>query len=454
MWLGYAALPLFVVLLVKSFKNPTKWQYVVASVMIWTIASSTPHMVIFYGIFYIGISLYFILRNVANRATLIRIAIPVTSIISFYLLLNLFWIYPYSLYTLYSGQGSLLPSILVTDELTRILSRDNVLLNVLRLIQDWWEPKIIDVTPSQTSILYPVWLIASFVPPILVFSSLLLKRNSIVLFFLAISIIGILLTLGTNAPFNLYSLILFESPLFTALKYVFRDPDKWAFMICIGYSFLLSISVFEILKKVNRSNYKYKTFMSSVFISVVLVSFVIYCYPTYYSTAQKVFDSVVIPPEYDELNTFLQNEPIEKIFFMFQDFGPTTWHRQGEFYGFEQRYSEKPNIMAYQYLPISENYHDYIENSILTNKTSNISNLIYPLGTSYLVYSNDELGQSNAKLNLLSMSGDIKKLTNFGFINVYKVGNNDVGEFNIPKQNIIVSGGLDLFNSLNTLPSF
>src|SRR5687768_5634039 len=455
LWLGYAALPLFVVLLIKSFNNPTRWKYVVATVMIWTIASSTPHMVIFYGIFYVGISLYFILRNISNRGALLRTVIPLTSIISFYLLLNLFWIYPYTLYTLYSGQGSLLPSILVTEELTRILSRDNVFLNVLRLIQDWWEPRIIEVTPPQTSLLYNVWLVASFVPPVLVFSSLLLKRNSkIGLFFLAISIIGILLTLGTNAPFNLYSLILFESPLFTAIKYVFRDPDKWAFMIGIGYSFLLSISVFEILKKINRSNYKYKALMSYAFISVVLVSFVIYCYPTYNSTAQKVFDSVTIPPEYDQLNTFLQNNPTERIFFMFQDFGPTIWHKQGEFYGFEQRYSDKPNIMAYQYLPISENYHDYIQNSILLNKTSNLRNLVYPLGTSYLIYSNDELAQNNTKLKLLSMSGDIKKIANIGFINVYKVGNNDVGEFNILKQNILVSGGLNLFNSLDSLPSF
>src|SRR5688572_4860344 len=455
LWLGYAALPLFVVLLIKSFNNPTRWKYVVATVMIWTIASSTPHMVIFYGIFYVGISLYFILRNISNRGALLRTVIPLTSIISFYLLLNLFWIYPYTLYTLYSGQGSLLPSILVTEELTRILSRDNVFLNVLRLIQDWWEPRIIEVTPPQTSLLYNVWLVASFVPPVLVFSSLLLKRNSkIGLFFLAISIIGILLTLGTNAPFNLYSLILFESPLFTAIKYVFRDPDKWAFMIGIGYSFLLSISVFEILKKIHRSNYKYKALMSYAFISVVLVSFVIYCYPTYNSTAQKVFDSVTIPPEYDQLNTFLQNNPTERIFFMFQDFGPTIWHKQGEFYGFEQRYSDKPNIMAYQYLPISENYHDYLQNSILLNKTSNLRNLVYPLGTSYLIYSNDELAQNNTKLKLLSMSGDIKKIANIGFINVYKVGNNDVGEFNILKQNILVSGGLNLFNSLDSLPSF
>jgi len=455
LWLGYAALPLFVVLLVKSFKNPTKWKYVVATVMIWTIASSTPHMVIFYGIFYVGISLYFILRNITNRSALLRIVIPLTSIISFYLLLNLFWVYPYLMYTLYSGQGSLLPSILVTEELTRVLSRDNTFFNVVRLIQDWWEPRIIEVAPAQNSILYPVWLLASFVPSILAFSSLLVKRNSkIVLLFSAITLIGILLTLGTNAPFNLYSLILFESPLFTTLQFVFRDPDKWAFMIGLGYSFLLSISIFEILKKLNKSEYKNKALMSYTFISIILVSFVIYCYPTYSSTAQIVFDSVAIPTEYNQLNTYLQNKPIEKIFFMFQDFAPTIWHRQGEFYGFEQRYADKPNIMAYQYLPISENYHDYIQNSILFKKTNNVGNLIYPLGTSYLIYSNDELDENNTKLKLLSTSEDIKKITNIGFINVFKAGNNDVDEFNIPRQNILLSGGLDLFNSLNSLPSF
>jgi hypothetical protein len=453
LWLGYAILPLFIASLIYAFKYPNKWKYVIAAVLLWSLASSTPHMFIFYGLFYLAFSIYYVLRNIRNKRALVKVAIPILSIISFYLLVNLYWIYPSILYALYEGAGTLLPSVHVTEEMTEIFSRDSSFLNVLRLIQDWLLPKIIEVSPTQTSLLYPLWLFASFVFPTIAFSALLLKKNSkYVLLFSTIGIIGILLTLGTNAPYNLYSILLFEGALFSTFPYLFRDPDKWTFMIALAYSFLLSIASFEILKRLKKIKYK-PVLASSCFILLILVSFLIYSYPAYTSTAQKLLDPVILPIEYNKLNEYLRTSNIERVFYMFQDSSPTIWNKGRDFCCVDQKTSAKPNIMIY--LPTSQQYHDYIKNSILSNKSNDINNLIAPLGTSLVIYSNDELDSNNTILNRLSLLKDFKNINNIGFFKVFKAGeNNNVGQIEIPKQNMIVVGGLDLFTILNSLPSF
>jgi hypothetical protein len=451
LWLGYSMLPLFLVSVLYALKKPNRWKYVLTSVLIWSVASSTPHMVIFYGLFYLTFSLFFILRNIGNNRALIRVAKPILSIISFYLLINLYWIYPYILYGSHPGATTLLPSTHVTEEMTAILSRDSNFLNVMRLIEDWWQPRVIDVNPSSMSLLYPLWVFVSFVFPLLAFSSLFLKKNKYVLLLCSMAIIGILLTVGTNAPFNLYSILLFEAPVLSTFQYVFRDPDKWAFMIAFSYSALLSITTLQILKRIKEL--KYKTLLAGCFLTLISVSFLLYSYPTYSSTAQKVLDPLILPVDFEKLNAYLRSDKIEKVFYMFQDYGPTTWNKQREFCCLEQRLSAKPNMMTY--LPNSLNYHEYLKDLILSNKSNNMNNFIYPLGIAYVIYSNDELNPDNNNLRQLSLLKEFRNIAKIGFFTIFRAEEkNNVGEINIPKQNIVLVGGLDLFNSLNFLPSF
>jgi len=452
LWLGYAFLPLFVVYLIYALKNPNKWKYVLVAVLTWTLASSTPHMVIFYGLFYLSFSIYFIIRNITNKQALIKLALPILSIISMYLVINLYWIYPDAMYILNGGGGTFAPSVLLTKEETEILSRDSSFLNVFRLIEDWWKPRIIDVSPPQTSLLYPFWLLASFVFPIVAFSSLLLiKRSRAVLLFSIIGIIGILLTLGTNGPFNFYSIFLFEAPLFSTLQFLFRDPDKWGFMIALAYSFLLSITSFELLKRVRKL--RYYGILAGCFLILIFASFILYSYPTYTSTAQKVLDPVSLPPDYEWLNKNLGESATEKVFFIFQNHDPTVWNKGREFCCLDQRSSAKPNMMIYG--PAIRNYHDYLINSILSNKSNNINNFLSPLGTSDIIYSNDDLNTEDAKLKQLSQLQEFKNIKDLGFFKLFRAGEKDTSsELQIPKQSIVLVGGLDLFTSLNSLPSF
>ena len=454
LWLGYAILPIFFISIIYSFKNPKNWKYPVLAVLTWSIASSTPHMVIFYGIFYLVFSIFFLLQNLRKKNRKFTLMRPILLIISLYLVLNLYWIYPYVLYNSNSGDISIIPSTLVTNERTEYYSQHSDYLTVLRLIQDWWQARMADVSPPETSLLYPVWLFASFVFPILALSSLILTRNSkkIMLLYM-IGIIGILLTLGTNAPLNFYSIFLFDFPLPTILQYLFRDPDKWGFLIAFAFSFLLSISTFELLKRVNKL--RHAKILNGCVISLILTAFIVYVYPIYSSTSQEL-SPVTLPSDFEKLGLHLKTLNSERVFYILQDYVPSEWSkgRDVNFLLYQQS-STKPNLGKY---PISsQNYLNYFTNSLLSNKTNNVNNFIYPLGTSYVIFNNDTSYVKHSEiLRELSQLQEFENIHNIGFFKIFRAG--DVGNDNfylhIPKQNLILVGGLDLFSSLNYMPPF
>ena len=379
---------------------------------------------------------------------------PVLLIISLYLVLNLYWIYPYALYMLNSGDISIIPSILVTKERTEYYSQHSDYSTVLRLIQDWWQAGMADVSPPETSLLYPVWLFASFVFPILAISSLFLKRNSNkILLFSIIGIMGILLTLGTRAPFNFYSIFLFDFPLPSILQYLFRDPDKWGFLIAFAFSFLLSITTFEFLKKVNKL--RHSKILNGCVISLILTSFVVYVYPIYISTSQEL-SPISLPSDFEKLATYLKTLNTEKVFYIIQDYVPSDWSK-GKDVNFllYQQSSTKPNVGKY---PIySQNYLNYLIDTIISNKTNNVNNFIYPLGTPYVIFNNDtSYILHDDILRELFMLREFENIDNIGLFKIFKAGDSDNNNFylRIPKQNMILLGGLDLFSSLNYLPAF
>jgi hypothetical protein len=452
-WIGYTLLPLFFVCLIYCFKRPRKWRYILVTVLTWSIASTTPHFTLFFGIIFIAICSFFLLSNYHKKQKLIEGGISVLLIISIYALINFYWIYPY---ILASRVETVAPPTVVTQESTQILSRDSNFLNVFRLIQDWARPVLVghDVAPVSTSVLFHSWLSASFLVPILAFSSLLLKKNNkYVLIFSLVAVLGIFLSMGTQAPLNLYPVLLSYIP--SSINWAFREPDKWSFTIALAYSFLISIASFEILKLFQRL--KHKNVIAGGFMIWVLGSIALCSYPIYSASMGKILGPpVIMPTDINRINDYLRNVNTDKVAL----FPPVTGHPTFWSNGHPiadllyQMASIKPNVSpAY---PRTANYYAYLVNSIIiSNKTNNINNFIYPLGTSYLIYHNDVLNYSknNDILNRLSSLQGIKNINNVGFFKTFKADNN-TGQFNIPKQNIGIVGGLDKFTSLNSITPF
>jgi hypothetical protein len=460
-WLGYAILPLFFVSLVYTFRNPRKWKYALATVLLWSVASSTPHMAIFYGIIFVGISAIFLARYIKKNHTLkISVTRPIWLILAAYISINLYWIYPY---LVSSTSESFLWSAVVTEEITRDLSQESGFPNVIRLLEGTFNMGIIEVIPSQASGLYPFWLIASFVPPILAFSALI-WRNSVyryTLFFSVIAIIGILLTMGTNAPLNLYSGLLFYTPLTSYLQILFREPDKWGFLIAFGFSFLIAITTFNTLVRLKSTYHKKrvnsKNVLSVCFVLFTFSSVIIYFFPAYYDSMYSLYRPVVIPDDFSILEENFKDSGVNRVFISPYSPGNTTWVNNIGTFELYHVGSPVPNIAAYDYNNL-EKYHKYLLDAVVTNKTNKIEDILYPLGTSYLLFHNDTIEPFNKQVSnrLLSSLDGTRLVDTFGFFKLFKIGDNEkeIPVMIIPRYNALIVGGLNQLSSLSPIESF
>jgi hypothetical protein len=455
LWLGYAILPLFLISVVYSFKNPRNWKYVIASAVIWSFASTTPHMVTFYGILFAAIASYYILNNFIQKRNLIQSARPFSLAIVLYLLINLYWISPYVFSSLLTSLPAPAPTYVITDSSLQTLSQDSDFLNVFRLKSDWVQKPLPDSELPVTSPFYSLWLVASFVPPIIAFSTLLFKKyRKYTVIFSTMSILGIFLAMGTRAPFD-YLTLFFDTHIFSSYGWIFRDPDKWTFLIAVGYSFLIGLASLHILKALQTG--KGKKLLPGIFLILLSGSIALYSYPIYKFTVTDKFHPVLIPKEFDEVNGYLSIANPEKVFFIpYRVEDPTTWsgnHYVGDFYELS---SVKPSIQVSK--PDLGNYYNYFTNSIKDNRTMHIDNFLYPFGASYIIYHNDTLNKEgklrdSELLNMINVSKGIKNVKEIGFFKIFKTDNN-IGQFNVFKQNLAIIGGLDKLGTLNSLGEF
>jgi len=457
LWIGYSMLPIFIASVIFSFRYGLKWKYLLAALTTWTFASSTPHMVVFYGLIFIMIALYYFISNARKKQNLIAEGKLLLIIVTLYLLINAYWVLPY---ILSSSTLTVAPSTIITEESTTLLTRNSAPLNVIRLTQGWWQIGERDNGPPQTTYLYPIWLFTSFLFPILVFLSLVIVKKNLkyVLLLLSLAIVGIFLTVGAQGQISkyFYSLLLFHIPLISQINWVFRDPDKWAFLIAVGYSFSIGIISFEILKLIQTKNFKRLGF--AAFLIIVPGSLLIYSYPVYITTFYEIFNPIVLPNNiFNSLNNYIsKNINAEKIFYMPNYVGTTGWRQGHLIQGFPQIESAKPTI---NFVSLNlKNYYNYLVNSIMSNMTMNIKNFILPLGSPYFIYETDPMDAKNIDLiNKLTAMKDVKNISNIGFFKILKVfdENKTIGEVSVPKQNLVIAGGgLDKLLALNSIESF
>ena len=317
-------------------------------------------MAVFFAIIFVALAIIFTLRNVRrNKSRLKSILLkPISVTIVAYVMINMYWIYPY---LVSSTSESFLWSAVVTEEITRELSRESDLLSVLRLIEGTFNMGIIDVTPDQASNLFPIWYFASLVPPVLAFSSVLFLKDrkngldKIILFFCALAIIGILLTMGSNAPFNIYSALLFQTPLTAYLQILFREPDKWGFLVALAYSFLIVIFCFKILDRLKSRIYKkpnIRSVLSICFMSFILFTFVIYVYPAYRDSMYDLYRPIVFPRDFNNLNNNLTKFVNNKVFLTPYSPGNTTWVKNIGTFDLYHVASPVPNIQRTITIPL------------------------------------------------------------------------------------------------------
>jgi hypothetical protein len=421
-------------------------------------------MAAFYGMVFIVMGLAFILDAVLKRKrkdNLILLGIPIVIIIVFYVLVNLYWIYPYFLA---SKSGSISPNYEFTEENINLLSRYSNFLNTFRAMAYWINLEVIrsyDSTPF-----FNLWLGASFVVPIVALLSLLLKKSikqSII--FSIVAIIGIFFAMGTRSPVNYYDLML-STPVLDKFVWLLRDPDKMTFFITFAYSFLIGLFSLKFLTRfVKNRNNKRNLIVAGSFIILLVGSISITAYP-YYKARLAPLEPIVLPKEFDELNRYLSSTNPDRVYFVPYPMEETQWDKNGRVATLYQTHSIKPSIESTEYNLGASNYYNFFVNYVMNNKSKDVGTLLYPLGTSYLIFHNDTWSKTLDKYNVenikllkkLNQLNDIKNVKDIGFYNIFKTSNSNsnkaIHQVNMPSQNIFVVGGLDSYASLNSLTSF
>ena len=460
LWIGYSILPLFFISIYFSFKNPKDWKYIIYSIFLWSIASTTPHMTLFYGVTLIVTFLGFIISNLKNKKSgLIGLVFVLVLIIACYLLVNMYWIYPYILASMMQVIG---PNYELTQEILEVLSREGNFVNTLRILAYWLNSDVI--TPDESY--YHLWIFASIVIPISAFSSLLLRKYiKYAVIFSGIALTVTLLAMGTRSPIDYYKLVL-TNPMLTSFAWLLRDADKWSSLIVFAYSFLIGMVSYKFFSDAKEKNYsKRKQLISGSFMFLILGSIFVVSYP-FYTARMNPLVPVILPAEFDRLNVYLSAIDEDKIYFMPYPLYETQWHKSGRVGTIYQTHSIKPSIESTEYNFLARNYYNYLASSIKENKTKSIGNMINPLGTSYLIFHNDTWSKSlntydKSNIELLDklyLLEDLKNISNVGFYNIFKTSNdkdgNAVKQINIPSQNIGVFSGLDTLASLSTIQSF
>lgn len=453
LWIGYAVLPFYIVSVICLVKNPKRLKYIVSSVLLWSFASTTPHLTVFYGIILIVIFFLFFLFNHKKKFT--QLAPSILSVILLYSLVNMYWIYPY-LVASRSSPVPIGPMYLLQEENLQILSRHANILNSFRLASDW--QSVQHHEPSENAPLHTLWIFASFLIPIIAFSSLITRKFMIYTsIFSFVAIIGILLDMGTQSPINYYNII-FSTEIGKNYGWLIRAPEKFTLLIAFGYSFLISITTIKLLNWARNE----KKLFGIAFLILLIGSMVVYSYPIYKFTMDEKFNRITIPDDFNKLNDYLSKINEDKVFFMPYPSGESEWSRN-EVMDIYQLYSLKPSIGITS--PALKNYYNFFVKSLMANTSGDIDNFISPLGSSYLIFHNDTRSKVNFGgkslfkdnldlLNRLYKSPGIKFVDKIGLFNIFKTNSSvSVGELNIPKNNIIVVGGLDNLLFLNSVDS-
>ncbi len=181
-------------------------------------------------------------------------------------------------------------------------SKHTSLLNVFRALGAWtlYVKNFPDSYFSWSGTYFTIpFVILSFLPPILAFSAILLKKSKYVIYFTAMSILILLFLEGAHPPFTSINLWLFNNIPFAS---VFRAHyQKLGMTLVLSYAFLIGISlerIYYLIKdKVLAAEKRRGTLTSiALIITILLLMEVIYVFPFW--TGDVIYGGGAVIPSY------------------------------------------------------------------------------------------------------------------------------------------------------------
>jgi len=460
MWAAYAITPLVLICFMKSLKTG-KLTYVIATALLWSLASTTAHYLVFVGILIFSWLVFSLITREIGKSTALN-QVKVTSLtVFFFLAFNTFWLIPHL------ASGAITSSYMVTTDSIEFISKNGSPLNVIRFM-GFWEPASMTFYQPSSQLLYYPWLIGSFMVPLFAFASLLLKPKNksafkYVLYFALMTIPLIFLAMGTKSPFpSVYNWLVFDIPFFSEkFGWLFREPDRWVGILALMFCFLIAFTISGIFQRGWKNPTRVKLKSIPIVTTLVFVSFFgLFAAP---AAGHWMGDYLVpheVPEEFQATNEWLEEQSGDfKVSWLPEHAGQTTWgvdYLNRGFYNWT--ISAKTHLMGIpSFTPFTQYYYDYIyRQSLLNNRTAYFGKYLDPLNTRYVLFHNDIVGleaQGDTAIDNSRNQDDLTFIGQQDFIYIFE-NKGYAPQVFIPSQNLIICGGLDTMDSLNAVDAF
>jgi hypothetical protein len=438
---AYVFLPLLMALLIQIIRtakhkaeiaNRKIVYFAIISTVAFSIASANPANVVIV-LFVLGITFIYYLIAQRNEISLLLQRVAKLTVLC--ILINLWWTIPILNYYSWSPSSTLNPQVSVTAwSWTQARAS---FLNLFWLNGGWdWRPEYVPYIDSYSS---PVLIALSFVPFLLVATSLLFKTNkSRFNAYLVLVILAFLfLAKGAHEPLGQINYLLYTYIPYMAM---FREPtSKFTMALMPFMGLLVGYSVHKIATmKIGKPTSANFTKLTAVVFAItfIVISYPLVTSPVETKTAQLPFSSYVRIPDYWYTATdWLNNQhgdyrilitPPDDFYMM-----PYAWG----YYGTEEflsRFVQKPILLTYyqpyRINPDSTTTTQYLRNAIVYGKTDEFKTLLDILNIKYILQRNDiqhdyadkDVIRSDEMQTFFAQQPYIHLIEEFGQLDIYE----------------------------------
>ncbi len=375
----------------------------------------------------------------------------------FFSILLSFWIIPY-IWAVHFGNIS--PQNINTLDTIVRFSRNSDFTNVIYLISYWWP--MVDFSNFDSSF----WISGAFLFFIIIALNIFSYKSKYVVFFLLFSIPLFFLSLWTNWPLkDFYVYLVFDSPFSDSFGFIFREANKFVWLLAFCFSILIATWLATILSFLRDILYSFKkeeklikqkwfdkelvsllknysftkkfVFVSStLLIFIFITSYFFYIKPFHQVFVKNFYSPIEIPKDYvyfinKEKNEISEEKRIlyfpryERIVSKNYNFWVATWNRNF-LYERPTWSMDLQSSVNKTYHPLEGsttylwNFYDYIDYYLTNNVWKNLSKYLYLVWVNNLVYHSDILWlEDNQKHQLKNIETQLKKETEIWFISSF-----------------------------------
>ncbi len=284
--LAYSLFPLVFLKSIQSISESFKSK-LVASLLIVGLGFCDIRFVVILAILLLVYFIFNLTRNFKDQAYLwkwIYFGVIAGIVI---LLANFYWILP-----LIAHEVAFLPATYLRASQVGFLSFAN-LGQAFFVQQPHWYRNIFGLTTP---------LLPAFAGiPLIAYLAIFIKRRDLnVVFWVIISLMGVFLVKGENAPLTqVYPWLFSHIPGWV----LFRDPTKFYVLICLADAFLIAVTLDWIVKYFKRF-----LWLSTILISLIVVYFVLLIYPVYTGKMTGMLNTPVWREQYTKLADILRRD--------------------------------------------------------------------------------------------------------------------------------------------------